>query len=197
MASLYECEVRFPIENIDRFKKLIIKLGGELIYKYEFNDHYYIPHNELWNPIEKILRIRHWKYPKNKTVIYFVHNEIIAINKFMFKRSLYKEGKLPFYSGKLGQCDKILRDLGFKKQFILKKQNSQFWNIPKYNFKTIFEYIPNIGWWGELEVEGEDVNKANRMLAKQLRVLNINIKSVSHKPISVIYKEILNNKEPR
>lgn len=52
------------------------------------------------------------------------------------------------------QYKKLLHDLGFNEQFVLKKQNSQFWDIPKHNFKTIFEYIPNIGWWGELEVEG-------------------------------------------
>jgi len=195
MSSLYECEVRFPINDICSFKKRIIELGGKLIYKYEFNDHYFTPSIEVWNPIEKILRIRHWKYPKNKTVIYFVNNEVVTIDKFSFKRSKYKEGKLPLYSGKLIQCKKLLHDLGFNEQFVLKKQNSQFWDIPKHNFKTIFEYIPNIGWWGELEVEGDNTKNANSMLTNQLELLNINTKDVSYKPISVIYNENINNKK--
>ncbi len=37
MASLYECEVRFLIEDISAFEKRLDVLGAGLIYPYEFN----------------------------------------------------------------------------------------------------------------------------------------------------------------
>jgi adenylate cyclase class IV len=82
MASLYECEVRFFIEDISIFEKRLDELGAGLIYPYEFNDHYFKPAPALdkWHPSEKNIRIREWKFPQNETTIYFSKNEVVSID---------------------------------------------------------------------------------------------------------------------
>ncbi len=189
MASLFECEVRFIIENIDDFKKRLKELEAELIFNYEFTDYYFRPKQGKWDPINKNIRIREWKTPKKSTTIYFVKNEILAIDKIKFKRALYPEGKVPLFSGDLETCKSLLIDLNFKPWFILKKEKSSIWKLPKYNFCTVSEYIPGIGWWGELEFEGKDPNKAKGEIEKALKLLEIPLSLVSHKPISAIFIE--------
>ena len=181
--------MRFPIKNIVKHKKRLLELGGKLVYKYEFDDYYYHPVLEVWNPIRKILRIRYWHTPKKPTTIYFVKNEVLEKGRIKFKRSLYSKGKLPLFSGKLKLCKELLEDLGFKEWLVLKKKKAEFWDIPKHKFQTVFEFIPGLGWSGELEEEGKDVKVANRRLQIQLKLLDIDLEIVDFRPISVIYAE--------
>lgn len=188
---MFECEVRFPIVDINIHKKHILDLGGRLVYKYGFDDHYYHPELGTWDPVEKVLRIRYWLKPKKSTTIYFVQNKVIEKNGLKFKRSVYPEGKLPLFSGGLDRCQEVLRDLGFKKWFVVKKRKAEFWEIPAYGFETVFEFIPGLGWSGELEEEGENVQKAKKRLDDELNLLGVDLSRVDHRPISVIYAEHL------
>lgn len=192
MASKFECEVRFLIKDIAAHRKRILGLGGKLKYKYTFVDFYYRPEKQVWGPVRRILRIRHWSKPKKPTTIYFVKNEVTQKGKIKFKRSLYPEGKLSLFSGSLKRCREILKDLGFIEWLTLKKQRAEFWDVPKYKFETVTEYIPNLGWSGELEVEGSDILKAREQLEKQLKLLGIDLDQADYRPISVIYAEKLN-----
>lgn len=192
MASLFECEVRFIIEEIDAFKKRLRELEAELVFDYEFTDYYFEPKQDKWNPVEKNIRIRKWKTPQKPTTVYFVKNKIIKIDKIKFKRALYLQGKVPLFEGDLETCKSLLIDLGFKSWFTLKKEKSSIWKLPKYNFYTINEYIPGLGWWGELEFEGKDPNKAKKQIERALKLLEIPLHLVTHKPISAIFIE--NNK---
>lgn len=191
MASLFECEVRFPITDIGTYKKHILDLGGKLVYKYEFDDYYYHPGPGIWDPVKKILRIRHWRKPKKPTTIYFVQNKVIEKSGLKFKRSVYPEGKLPLFSGKLNRCQELLYGLGFKKWFTIKKRKAEFWEIPAYHFETVFEFIPGLGWSGELEEEGEDIKKAKKRLDEELKLLGVDLSKVDYHPISVIYAQHL------
>lgn len=189
MASLFECEVRYSIADIKIFEKRLRTLGAKLIYKYEFIDYYFMPKKEKWNPIEKILRIREWKFPKKPTTIYFTKNEIISTGNIKFKRAVYQDGKVPLFIGGLDICKSLLNDLGFKLWFILKKKKCKFWHLPKYNFKTVTEFIDGLGWSGELEFEGRNMPKTKIKIEKALDILKIPKDLISFKPISVIFDE--------
>ncbi|MCX6813476.1 MAG: CYTH domain-containing protein [Candidatus Azambacteria bacterium] len=187
MASIFECEVRYEIDNIKKFESRLKKLGANLLYPYSFEDYYYRPVKEKWNPSEKILRIRKWRYPKKPAEILFVKNEIISINGIKFKRSLYPQGKVLLFNGEFNICETLLHDLGFIPWFVLNKKKANFWKIKKYNFKTVTEYIENLGWNGELEFEGKNIQKAKTKIKKALEILEIAPKLVSFEPISLIY----------
>lgn len=191
MASDYECEVRFEIKDIDTFKDRIKLLEGALIFDYSFYDYYLIPINQRWDPLEKNLRIREWKYPARPTTLYFVRNEILNIEGLKFKRAVYKAGKVPLHEGDLEECRSIAQDLGFKPWFTIRKEKAHFYGVSKYHFKTIAEYVPELGWTGELEFEGQDPSKAKANIEKCISLLNIPIENINFKPISVIYAEKL------
>lgn len=189
MASKFECEVRFEIEDIEEFKKRLAELGAVLKYPYEFNDYYYVPAKEKWDPLEKTLRIREWLTPRNPTTIYFTKNEIVSIDDIRFKRALYPQGKVPFFSGGVEMCKALLADLGFVPWFTIKKERANHWELPRHSFETVAEYIDGLGWSGELEFEGEDPEKAKRGIENALEILLIPRDAVSFKPISVIVAE--------
>ena len=193
MASLFECEVRYKIENIKLFKRKLKELKAKLLFHYEFTDYYYGPKDKNLDLVRKNLRIREWQKPKNQTTIYFVKNEVILIDKVKFKRALYPQGKVPLFSGKLKTCKSLLKDLGFKKLFTIKKEKATFWELPQ-GFKTVLEYIKGIGWWGELEFNGKNPVLAKKEIEKALKILEIKKENVSYKTISAIFFEKLINK---
>lgn len=187
MTQPYECEVRFEIEDIDDFEAKLRHLGARIALPYEFTDHYYKPLAERWDPIEKNIRIRQWIKPEEDSIIYFVKLEIISIEGFQFKRSLYPEGKLPLFTGSLDTCRNLLDDLGFEFWFSLRKEKACLWEVPRHNFFTAIEYIESIGWTAELEFEGQDPQKAAFSIHQALDTLQIPRKKVTYNPISSIY----------
>lgn len=189
MASSFECEVRYKIDNIEEFEKKLINLGGRISFPYEFTDYYFKPTNEQWNPIEQNLRIRDWQEPKNPTTIYFVKNEILSHGKIKFKRAVYPNGKVSLFSGELSICKSLLEDLGFKEWFHIKKEKAKVWELSGQGFETAVEYIDGVGWTGELEFEGEDIEKAKASIKKAADFLSIPEEHLNYKTISAIYAE--------
>lgn len=189
MASLFECEVRYEIEDIRALENRLGALGAEVLYPYEFTDHYFKPVKEKWNPLEKNLRIREWKTPANPAEILFVKIEVISLGDIRFKRALYPQGKVPLFSGDRDTCESLLEDLGFELWFKINKTKAKLWEIPEHGFKTAVEYIEGLGWSGELEFEGEDTEKARAEIEQALEILEIPKKLVSFKPFSVIFAE--------
>ena len=179
------------IKDIRAHRRRIKAFGGKLKCRYAFTDYYYRPEKKIWGPIRRILRIRHWSKAHEPTTIYFVKNEIIESKRIKFKRSVYPEGKLALFSGSLKRCREILTDLDFVEWITIKKQRAEFWDIPKYKFGTVIEYIPGLGWSGEVEVEGSRVQQAKNKLEKQLKILNVEPEQADFRPISVIYAEKL------
>lgn len=189
MASLFECEVRYVIKDINALEKKLSELGAIVMYPYEFTDYYFKPAREQWDPLEKNLRIRGWRTPENLTTIFFVKIEIFSFGDLQFKRALYPEGKVPLYSGSVDICRSLLDDLGFESWFEIHKTKAKLWKIPDHGFITAVEYIEGLGWTGELEFEGEDPEEAGRNIKKALGALEIQDDLVSFKPISVIFAE--------
>ncbi|NQU07334.1 MAG: CYTH domain-containing protein, partial [Candidatus Abyssubacteria bacterium] len=153
---MFECEVRFTIEDIAAFKQRLEELGAELLFPYEFTDHYFRPRGGEWDLSEKNLRIRHWATPPEPTTVFFVKTEIVTIGDLQFKRALYPQGKVPLFSGSPEECRSLLDDLGFEPWFDVAKKDAAIWEVAKHGFKTVAEFIEGLGWTGELEFEGED-----------------------------------------
>jgi len=189
MAHPFECEVRYSIPNIQDFEKKLENLGGRVIYPYEFTDFYYRPAAGNWDPTHKNLRIREWKQPANPTTIYFTANEVVSTGEMQFKRAIYKEGKVPLYTGDLETCMFLLSDLGFVQWLTVEKKNAKLWELPQQGFNTAIEYIDVLGWVGELEFEGTNVEEAEQQLHRSLKTLAIPNQSVTYKPISAIVAE--------
>jgi adenylate cyclase class IV len=186
MASSYECEVRFLITDIEKYRNRIGELGGIVRYPYEFTDHYYMPRNEKWDPVLKNIRIREWNYPKNPTCIYLIKNEVIELKGVKFKKSFYKEGKLSLFSASLEECKEVMADLGFAPWIIVEKKDCKLYDIPK-KFITIEEFIPEIGWTGELEIAGDNLESASSYIKKSLDLLHI--KEYTFKSVSRLVAE--------
>ena len=148
-----------------------------------------MPGEKAWDPLEKNLRIREWQTPENPTTVYFVKNEIITSDDVQCKRALYPDGKVPLMSADRETCARVLADLGFIPWITVKKERASFWEVPKYDFKTVTEYIEGLGWTGELEFEGSDIKRAQTKIQKALALLNIPKEAVSEKPVSVLYAE--------
>ena len=189
MTSLFECEVRYEIKDINALEEKLSELGAIVLYPYEFTDYYFKPARERWDPLGKNLRIREWKTPENPTTIFFVKIEIASLGNLQFKRALYPEGKVPLFSGSVYMCRSLLEDLGFESWFEIHKTKAKLWKIPDHGFITAVEYIEGLGWTGELEFEGEDPEEAGQNINKALGALDIQDDLVSFKPISVIFAE--------
>ena len=189
MASLFECEVRYAIADIDAFRRHLEKQGGKILFPYEFTDHYFKPVGETWRLSERNLRIRDWNYPSEPTTIFFVKTEIVTIDDLQFKRALYPEGKVPMYSGSIGACRSLLADLGFEPWFEVAKKDSALWELPRHGFKTPLEFIEGLGWTGELEFEGENPYEAKENIESALQVMAIPKEKVTFKPVSEIFAE--------
>jgi len=189
MASLFECEVRYIIEDIQTLERRLKDLGGRVLYSYAFKDYYFKPTGSHWDFLKKNLRIRRWQFPLNPTIIYFAENEVVSIDGVKFKRSLYPQGKVALFKGNISICKSLLKDLGFEECFVVVKKKAKLWEVPRYKFKTAIEYIKGIGWVGELEFEGKNKEKAKRQIKSALKTLGINRKLVRFEPVSVIFKE--------
>lgn len=189
MASLFECEVRFRIADIDSFRRHLEEQGGTILFPYEFTDHYFKPIGKTWRLSERNLRIREWNYPAEPTTIFFVKTEIVTIGNLQFKRALYPEGKVPLYSGNVDACRALLGDLGFEPWFDVAKKDSALWEMARHGFKIPLEFIEGLGWTGELEFEGDDPQAAKENIERALRVMEVPIEVVTFKPISEIFAE--------
>ena len=187
MTQPYECEVRFGIDDIEDFQARLDRLGARIVLPYEFTDHYYKSLAGHWDPVERNIRIRQWIRPEKDSIIYIVKLEIISIDGLQFKRSLYPEGKLLLFTGKLDTCRTLLEDLSFKFWFSLRKEKARLWEVPRHGFFTAVEYIEGLGWTAELEFEGNDPRKACSSIQQALKLLKIPLQKVTHNPISAIY----------
>jgi len=188
MASVFECEIRFPIANYVTFEQKLKGLGA-VADPYEFVDYYFRPNKDEWNTFEKNLRIREWRSGTKLVTVYFAKLEIVEINDLKFKRALYPHGKVPLFSGEFTFCKKLLEDLGFKQWLIVHKERANLWDFPEHGFKIASEYIEDLGWTGEVEVEGDDPQRARKEIDRIVEILGIPKDKIDHRPISIIVAE--------
>jgi len=187
--TTYESEIRYMIEDLDVFEKRLDELNAKLIYNYEFSDHYFKPKRISWNPLYKTIRIREWFKPTKGCEVLFNKVEIMNIDGLIFKRSVYPQGKIRILKGNLRLCKDFLNELEFEEWFSIEKKNCKLVEIPRYDFRTVYEYVSNLGWTGELETNGDDPEEVKRKLEEWIRILNIKKENVTYKPLSLIYGE--------
>lgn len=183
----YESEVRFMISDIEDFRKRLRELDVKLIYDYEFSDHYFRPKKMDWNLLYKNIRIREWSKPKEESEVLLNRTNIIKGDNIIFKRSIYPQGKIRLFKGKFYLCKEILNDLEFEEWFTIEKRDYKFLEVPKYNFKVVYEFVEKLGWMSELETNGENIGEAEKELEREMKVLKI--KEITYKPLSLIYME--------
>ena len=113
MTAAFECEVRFPVGDIEAFHRRLGSLGGRVVLDYAFTDHYVRPAARLWDPRERALRIREHMSPEAGSEILLTHVEMTSAEGFSFKQSRFPEGKVRLYAGPLADCRRIVESLGF------------------------------------------------------------------------------------
>lgn len=168
-------------------------LNATVRYSYEFTDHYYQPlMTTPWDPLTQTLRLRQWKKKGNEQIqceILFTKIEILSHNGLLFKRAIYPKSKIQLVQNSFQTCQSILNDLGFKPWFRIEKRQCKLYEIQNPQFITNHEHIKNLGWYGEVEVEGSNLDLAASSLKTYLSILKINKTQISHKPLARIYAE--------
>lgn len=187
----YEVEVRFSIDDIDTFKKIVSDLGCQLVKEYSFTDYYYKPVLGHWNSLEKTIRIRDWHQVKKPSVIYLTKQEIKTDGNFTFKKSLYLEGKTSLFSGNLDQCREILKDLGFKQVYAIDKKQGFVWKDSVHDLEFCAEETDVLGWIGEMEIEGVDSEYIKERIERHKKFLQLQDSQLSYKPMAVLLEEKL------
>lgn len=185
----FETEVRFFIQNINEFKKRIDLIGGKLLNEYSFIDYYYFPKNKIWNLMRKSLRIREWRKPQKPTAIWLSKQKIEAVSGFSFKRSIYPEGKIKLFEGKVSFCKQILDDLGFKHICTIDKKQGLAWRLNKEGLEFCTEKVDQLGWTGEFELDGTNTKIIKKMIRKYQKLLGLSLDQMSSKPLAVIFEE--------
>jgi predicted adenylyl cyclase CyaB len=179
----FETEVRFFIQDIDNFKKTVEQLGAELIREYSFTDYYFIPQNVKWNLDEKTLRIREWRQPQLPTAIWFTKQEIVNIDGFGFKRSLFPEGKVKLMEANKKECETVLTELGFVPLVTINKKHGWVWQVKSQVLEFCIEDVEDLGWSGEFELDGTDVAAIKSAIKKHQLALKLTDDQLSAKPI--------------
>jgi adenylate cyclase class IV len=93
--------------------------------------------------------------------------------------------------GSLETCMEFLNDLGFEEWFRVVKKNCRLFEIPQPNFKVVCEYIEGLGWTGELEAKGLNMQEVAENLKKFLSTLKIQKDKFTFKSLGKLYAEKL------
>lgn len=186
---IHEAEIRILISDIAKIKNKLQALNAHLEYTYQETDHYYKPRKDSWKLDEKNLRIREWQFPYTHSEIYFSQNEIYNSGSLQFKKSVFPEGKVLLYKNSFETCHKLLESLGFLTWFEIKKKKGEIWSFGKNKYHFCIENIENLGYCAEIEIKNQSRESIRNMITKELELLEIDIKDVSPKPLSLIYLE--------
>ncbi len=187
----FETEVRFSIPDINIFRQLVDSLNLKVIKEYAFTDHYYKPVSGAWNSLEKTVRIRVWEKPHLATAIYLTKDEVKHEDGFSFKRSLYPEGKKNIFEGSLEECRQVLTDFGFREAYHIQKKQGYVWQDTDQELEFCAEETDLLGWTGEMEIDGSDLEYVKQRIAKHKQVLNLSDEQLSYKPLAVLIEERL------
>jgi len=164
-------EIRFFFS--DKKIKNVLKIWRSekrIFVPYSFTDFYFMKGN-------KIVKIRRWKSKHNPML------EFIDIER---KRGLKKEESKTVKNMK----DKVkeLKDSGYKEKGIIEKKKA--WLIYKTNKPTAdyaIEFIPRLGWSGEIEVPEKDKN----LIPSYINYLkNLGAYGFSKKPLLILFMEM-------
>ncbi|ALU12632.1 hypothetical protein EYM_05945 [Ignicoccus islandicus DSM 13165] len=175
MVKPFEVEARFLVD--ERFLEKLLSMGFKVIREYAFTDYFYEPPSG-WKG-NKALRIRDWG---NSCEVLFDSIDVIETNGIKVKRSKFKEGKVKLYEGSRKECEKLLEEMEFQRKFVIEKERGYLLNNGRYT--VALERI--LGKWVlEVEVNGEDLEKAVSEMKRIMRELGL------ERPVATTTRELV------
>lgn len=185
MTAAFECEVRFPVGDIEAFHRRLGALGARVVLDYAFTDHYVRPAAGLWDPRERALRIREHMSPEAGSEILLTHVEMTSAEGFSFKQSRFPEGKVRLYAGSLADCRRIVESLGFLPWITVRKRDGKLFEIPELG-ELVTEHVEGVGWMCEVEEEGGDPRAAATAIRRKLEALGVPPDRVTPLPVAAL-----------
>jgi adenylate cyclase class IV len=182
-----KCELRLPINTT--LNKFIENIDCELFSTHQYIDYFYIPNNYNskkvllgdWNPSLKALRIRTDEKDFTKGSILFSKTKMIPLG---FKGIKMKLNELDTKCEKICLSEKntlsfqkkIVKELGFKQWFTLKKNDGRAIRLKKNNIELYCEKITvtekGISFTSaEIEFFGENKKELIKKIKNSLKIL--------------------------
>lgn len=185
MTAPFECEVRFPLGDIEAFHRRLGALGARVVLDYAFTDHYVRPAARLWDPRERALRIREHHVPDSGCELLLTHVEMSSASGLPFKRSYFAEGKVRLYAGPLADCRRIAESLSFLPWITVRKRDGKLFEIPELG-ELVTEHVEGVGWMCEVEEEGGDPRAAVTAIRRKLEALGVTPDRVTAEPVAAL-----------
>ena len=184
-----ECEIRFLIDDIKKFKDHLSTINSHVIKEYSFTDHVFKPKilTEKWESFEKIMRIRAWKLPLQKSQVLFSYITLEKVGEFIFKRSIVPNGKVNLFEGTHDEAFNIVKELDYEPWFNIEKTNGKLIVVKDWDFSFVLEEITNLGFSVEIEVWDENYEKVKNRFNEILGVLNLNKELANPHSLAWIY----------
>ncbi len=185
MTAPFECEVRFPVADIEAFHDRLRALGARVAQAYAFTDYYHQPAGTRWDPRTRALRIREHHEPPQGSELLLTEVEILDHAGLPFKRSRFPEGKVRLYAGTREACAEIARGLGFVPWMVVPKRDGRLFAVPSIG-ELVTEYVDPVGWMCEVEQDGADPEQAAGAIRRTLDILGIDSGTVTADPVAAI-----------
>lgn len=185
MRSLYECEVRVQLSDVNSFRRKLTQLEGRVVQAYAFADHYYRPRQAYWPLGTQSLRIREHHQPAQPCEVLLSAVEVRTSGGLRFKRSRFIEGKVRLYAGTISACKGIVDRLGFTPWVTVRKREGAIYEVPHLGTLAV-EDVAEVGWMSELETDGTDPDRAGRVLRAQLEALGLDPQLITPDPVVVL-----------
>jgi len=197
--TVIECEIRFLIEDINKFKDHLSTLDHYVVKEYSFTDHIYKPYilTDKWIDFEKIMRIRTWKHPIKRSELLFSSITLEKVEDFIFKRSIFPNGKVILFTGTNEGAAEILKELDYEPWFQIEKTNGKLIIVKEGDFSFVLEEIKNLGYSVEIEVWDEDFEKIKNRFTQILGWLNLKKELANPHTLAWIYFNHTNKKNDK
>lgn len=174
---MFDFELNFIISDHEKFSNAAKATGAEIIKRYKSTDIYYKPKDHNFKKYTA-LRIRNNQNIKIPSKIILSDVEIIYHSKISFTKSIHNKGKILLFEGEFKLCASILKKLGFKKYFVVKKDNGESWISKRNNIAVGCEYIHGIGYIGEIEYTGKTEKQFIKYINNCIKLLQIDKKDI-------------------
>lgn len=163
----FEVEVRaFVPEN---FKNNLVSKGAIISENDTYEDDYYKPVGQGWDPETITIRIRRGR----KDFVEVIFSKVGYIEKqgLRIKRSIYPEGKIRLFTGSEKTAKQLLKDCGFEYWFTVKKLYCAVCRLEGVEFEL--ENVEDLGWTIEIEGDGTEPEKAIVDLWNKMKKIGI------------------------
>jgi adenylate cyclase class IV len=181
MTAPFECEVRFPVEDIAAFRRRVASLGGQAVAEYAFTDHYYrLP--VAADPATRSLRVREHHAPAQPAELLLAWVDLHTHGGIPFKRSRFAEGKVCLHRAEAAACHAVAAALGAVPWVVVRKREGTLYELPGLGGLAL-EFVDGLGWMGEVEASGADPASASDAIRRRLQALGVPRSAVDPRPL--------------